>query len=140
MISEEHMKRFTDNGDQTVTDNLTGLMWTKDANQGQGTVQWTNALNGAADCNAGGYNDWRLPSVQELHSLVDYGRSRPALPLNHPFLNIQNNYYWSSNTYAPITGNAWTVHLYIGFVDLNNKVNDYYAWYCRGGSKSGGLK
>ena len=79
--------RFTDNGNGTVTDNLTGLMWMKNANVGNdcagadaGTVNWATALASAAACNAGagyaGQTDWRLPNVRELLSLIDYGRFR----------------------------------------------------------------
>ena len=90
--------RFTDNGNGTVTDNLTGLIWTKNANAfGQRT--WAEALsdaNGLASGSAGltdgsKAGDWRLPNVRELQSLVDYGRSNPALPAGHPFTNVQSS-------------------------------------------------
>jgi hypothetical protein len=92
--------RFADLGNGTVTDNLTGLMWTKDANR-PGTDQlWQGALDYVAGMNAGiypnfGYTDWRLPNVNELESLIDAERSYPALPSGHPFTNVQNSNYWS---------------------------------------------
>ncbi|PLW93394.1 MAG: hypothetical protein C0592_06295 [Marinilabiliales bacterium] len=64
---------FVDNGDGTVTDNATGLMWTKDDN-GSG-VLWETALSYAEASTTAGYNDWRLPNVKELQSIVDYSRS-----------------------------------------------------------------
>lgn len=64
---------FVDNGDGTVTDNATGLMWTKDDN-GSG-VLWETALSYAEASTTAGYNDWRLPNVKELQSLADYSRS-----------------------------------------------------------------
>ena len=70
--------RFTDNGDGTVTDNLTGLIWLKDADC-FGSRNWTNALSDAntlADGSCGLTDgsvagDWRLPNVRELQSLID---------------------------------------------------------------------
>ena len=93
--------RFTDNGDGTITDNLTGLIWLKDANciatnypgfdndgtAGDGMVTWQHALDFVAGINDGTYplcgagkTDWRLPNVRELHSLIHYGFYNPALP------------------------------------------------------------
>ena len=62
--------RFTDHSDGTVTDNLTGLMWTKNANL-SGAQTWTNAVDHCNDMDAYGYTDWRLPNVRELQSLCD---------------------------------------------------------------------
>lgn len=91
--------RFSDHGDGTVTDNLTGLMWTKDANS-PGPTQcapytglnqtWQDALDRAKclnDNNYLGYNDWRLPNRKEIFSLIDHSVYDPALPQGHPFTN-----------------------------------------------------
>ena len=91
--------RFTDNGDGTVKDELTGLVWTKNANLTGGTGTWQQALDYVAGMNAGthpnfGYTDWRLPNVNELKSLTDNSRYSPALPSGHPFTNVSNSYYW----------------------------------------------
>jgi hypothetical protein len=88
--------RFTDNGNGTVTEHLTGFVWLDDANC-FGNQAWADALaraaalfDGCTDC--GGTNndcgltdgsvagEWRLPNVRELQSLVHYGVSSPALP------------------------------------------------------------
>ena len=71
-----------------VLDNLTGLMWTRNANLG-GSRTWTNSITYCEALTNGGYEDWRLPSVRELQSLMDYGRDTPALPPGHPFANVQ---------------------------------------------------
>ena len=125
--------RFTNHGNGTVTDKLTGLMWTQNANQGPGMLQWTNALNRAADCNAGAYNDWRLPSVRESHSLVDYGRFNPVLPLNHPFIGVKNLNYWTSSTVEISTVLAWRIAMNGGNVDASDKDDVLYVWYVRAG-------
>lgn len=132
--------RFTDNGNGTVTDNLTGLIWCKNANI-WGWVGWTTALS---NCNSlasgtGGLTDgsqagdWRLPNVRELQSLVDYGRSNPALPSGHPFTGLQSNYYWSSSTYAASTVEEWILNLSDGYVRNGNRALSFYVWPVRGG-------
>jgi len=115
--------RFIDNGNGTVTDNLTGLIWLKNANC-FGKRTWTQALSDANTLNSGecglgdgsSEGDWRLPNVRELQSLVDYGRYSPALPSGHPFTGVQSSLYWSSTSFAPNTSYAWLVSLYDGYV------------------------
>jgi hypothetical protein len=132
--------RFTDNANGTVTDNLTGLMWTKNAFLPGGTLSWSNAINYCTGMNADagtyGYTDWRLPNVLELQSLMDYERFNPAsLPLGHPFTGVSPNFplYWTASTFAPSTGNAWLVSLASGMLMANAKMNDCCVWPVRGG-------
>jgi hypothetical protein len=68
---------FVDNHDGTISDNATGLMWSKDDN-GE-AINWEAALNYAKDANLAGYNDWRLPNAKELQSLADYSGIFPVL-------------------------------------------------------------
>jgi len=72
--------RFVDNGDGTVTDNCTGLMWQKE--MAPGAYAWQAGLKYCEGLDLAGHTDWRLPNIRELHSLVDYGR-QPAI---HPVL------------------------------------------------------
>lgn len=132
--------RFSDNGDETVTDNLTGLIWTKNANLPKGTVTWQGALDYVAGMNAGthqnfGYTDWRLPNRNELHSLTDFSHYNPPLPSDRPFTNVQANDYWSSTTYAYHPRDAWVVNMWNGYVYADGKSSsDYYCvWPVRGG-------
>ncbi len=99
--------RFTDNNNGTVTDNLTRLIWMKDA-LALSLKTWDAALSAAnslASDSAGltdgsQAGDWRLPNVRELQSLIDYGMENPALPADNPFINLQTGtYFWSSTTY-----------------------------------------
>ncbi len=132
--------RFTDNLDGTVTDNLTGLIWLKIASC-FGQKLWATALsdaNGLADpaCGLGDGSlagDWRLPNVQELQSLIDYGEVSPALPVGHPFFGVVSSPYWSSTTYATAPTLAWSVNLNSGRVArIANSLN-YVVWPVRGG-------
>ncbi|MBU0491491.1 MAG: DUF1566 domain-containing protein [Chloroflexi bacterium] len=133
--------RFTDNGNGTVTDNLTGLIWLKSANC-FGARNWATALT---DCNSlangscgltdgSSAGDWRLANVNELLSLIDRSHYGPALPSGHPFANVQTmNSYWSSTTFTLGTAWAWYVHLG-GYVGNNEKTTtSYYVWPVRGG-------
>jgi hypothetical protein len=129
--------RFTDNGDGTVTDKLTGLMWAKDANI-FGTKNWTDALSAVNNLSLGGegcgtsYTGWHLPNVKELQSLIDFGNYIPALPSGHPFSNVQSSFYWSSTTHAGNTAYAWYVSMASGIVASNGfKTNYYYVWPVR---------
>jgi hypothetical protein len=136
--------RFTDNGDGTVTGNLTGLIWLKNADC-FGYEKWFNALSectalkhgscGLIDGSSAG--EWRLPNVKELQSLVDYGQVNPALPSGHPFINVQYFDYWSGTTLAYATPHAWLVSMYNGLVSSNPKSNVYCVWPVRGGTVRG---
>ena len=123
--------RFTDNGDGTVTDNLTGLMWAKDAYATGGVgyaeaIDYANNLSlGSAGC--GEYHtDWRLPNAKEILSLLDLGNSAPALPSGHPFTNSLGSYlwYWTSTTCEFYTQNAFVVYMGYGFMNYTGKEGD----------------
>lgn len=150
--------RFTDNGNGTVTDNLTGLTWLDDANC-FGNQTWANALakanalfDGCSDC--GGTNNdcglsdsslvgqWRLPNVRELQSLVHFGVFSPAVPNTagtgkwvegDPFSGVQSSPYWSSSSYVPNATGAWNMNVFNGDISLGNKTLGGYVWPVRGG-------
>ena len=116
-----------------VTDNLTGLIWARNANQ-FGTVTWSNALSSCNNLNYGGQTDWRLPNLKELLSLIDYANSGPALPSDNHFAGVQSGLYWSSTTLAGDTSHAWYVYLGDGNMSYDVKDGDsYYVWPVRGG-------
>jgi hypothetical protein len=132
--------RFTDNGDGTVIDNQTGLIWLKDANC-FGQRAWADAI---ADCNdlasgscglTDGSNagEWRLPQIKELQSLIDFSNSYPALPFGHPFTDWRSSTYWSSTTLASESPAAWFVDMSVGRVYNFPKFYAYYVWPVRGG-------
>ncbi|UCE17671.1 MAG: DUF1566 domain-containing protein [Gemmatimonadota bacterium] len=124
--------QFTDNGDGTVTDNLTGLMWTKSAYWPP--TPWEMAISESKSSFAG-YSDWRMPNINELRSLFDPGLSSPYLPAGHPFTGVQSSLYWSSTTFedVPTSVYAWAVDLEDGSVDFYVKTEFYLLWRVRGG-------
>jgi hypothetical protein len=141
--------RFTDNSNGTITDNLTGLIWLKNANC-YGTKTWAQALTDCNGLNSGECGltdgstegDWRLPNSNELASLVHKGYYNPAVPntagtgkwsAEDPFNNVQSSVYWSSTTYAYDTALACSVIMGIGYVYDDLKTDGYYVWPVRGG-------
>ena len=128
--------RFTDNGNGTVTDNMTGLMWVMSPHSlpgNSGYQTWDDAIDFCNGRTFAEHPDWRLPNVRELQSLIDYGRSNPALPSGHPFTDIQSSLYWSSSTPVDNTNHAHTVALYRGDVLDYGKTSTASVWPVRGG-------
>jgi hypothetical protein len=124
--------RFVDNGNDTMTDRLTGLVWEKSPSGTSGV--WTTAISYCENLSLGGYTDWRLPNRKELLSLVNYGQSSPANWLNSQgFTNVQASYYWSSTTNAAASAQAWIVFMNEGHVSARGKTDNYYVWAVRGG-------
>jgi hypothetical protein len=128
--------RFTDNGDGTVTDHLTGLMWSKNANHGSkiwnDAINYSNNLSLGSDGCGSSYTDWRLPNIKELLSLIDYGDWDPALPAGHPFTPVDKYlHYWSSTTLG--SNNAWLLS-FRGLMNYDNKTETFYIWPVRGGN------
>ncbi len=124
---------FVDNGDGTITDNATALMWTQ-ADSGEG-MDWETALAYAQemnDANYLGYSDWRLPNVKELQSIVDYSYAPDAQdatydgPAMNPLFtvseitneagNVDYPYYWTSTSSR-----------------FESTGDFYYAWYVAAG-------
>ena len=115
---------FTDNGDGTVTDKATGLMWMK-RDRGK-AMNWQEALRYAENINYAGYNDWRVPNAKELHSLVDYSRSpdtthSAAIDPVFEVTSITNEggvrdypHYWTSTTHAGIDRASAAVYIAFG--------------------------
>jgi uncharacterized protein DUF1566 len=108
--------RFKDNGDGTVSDTCTGLMWQKD--NAPSSYTWQDALKYCEALRLGGHLDWRLPNLRELQSIVDYGRTNPAID---PLFGAVPAWYWSSTTFPdPPNTVAWGIGFTSGFLDGYN--------------------
>ena len=103
---------YVDNGDGTVTDLATGLTWMQ-VDSGafgvgpysDGTLNWEQALDWAENLSYAGHDDWRLPNVKELHSLVDYTRApgvtgTAAIDVSYFDVTETESYFWSSTTHC----------------------------------------
>lgn len=128
---------FVNNGDGTVTDASTGLMFTQ-ADNGEG-IDWEAALAFAQSqnqVNALGYSDWRLPNVKELQSIVDYDYAPDAQdpafdgPAMHPMFSVSNITNLAGNMDYP---HYWTSTS----ARFKADTNFYYAWYIAAGRAVG---
>jgi len=138
--------RFTDNGNGTVTDNLTKLIWLKNANCFSGQA-WTVALdvtnllaNDACGLTDGSRtSEWRLPNLNELKSLVDISQYNPAISTGHPFTSVQSShntdFYWSSSSGGGLDFDMCrVVNMYGGSSGgYHYKTDVGYVWPVRGG-------
>jgi hypothetical protein len=115
-----------------VTDKFTGLMWvgTPDPNQ----VTWTNALAFANDLTLCGFDDWRLPNINELESLTNIETADLAAFLNtQGFSGFVGNAYWSSTTNAEVPARAWAVFMTHSNVFFHPKTQFMHFWPVRTG-------
>jgi hypothetical protein len=120
--------RFVDNGDGTVSDNQTGLMWQK---TDDGTKRnWDDAGMYCENLVLGSYDDWRVPRIDELLAVVDYGVFSPA---SDPVFGSRSNYYWSGSTPAFNPDVAWSVYFGNGNAGWPAKTGTYYVRCVRGG-------
>lgn len=116
-----------------VLDKETGLVW-EQSPRSETIGSWYAACSHCYQKEIGERKGWRLPTVEELASLVDTTNINPALPTGHPFNNVQSIYYWSSTTGASYPDSAWRVGLHYGYVyDINKSYDSYYVWCVRGG-------
>jgi hypothetical protein len=121
-----------------VQDNLTSLMWAKNANLYGSMSTWQQALDYIEGLNSGtglcGFHDWRLPNRVELSSLLDYSHWNKTILTPNPFTNIIPGEYWSSTSasyqYGPDA--AWDVRLDTGDVFTSvKKLANAYLWPVR---------
>ncbi len=160
------MPDYTDNGDGTITDNITGLMWLKARGS---KMTWDEAVAGASVNNTGGYDDWRMPTIKELYSLFLFsginGSSVYSTKGYVPF--IDTDYFdfeygsglgyervidcqdWSGTEYVSTTQHNQPTVFGVNFADGRSKgykkylppiwteLNDLYVRYVRGNTEYG---
>ena len=116
---------------EAVLDRETGLVWERSPSI---STDWIQASFQCMRLYAGGRSGWRLPTVQELLSLVDRSVSPgPMLPIGHPFANVESSVYWSGTVISGNVNAAWVVRFNDGLVDANSKSSLRLAWCVRGG-------
>lgn len=120
---------FTDNGNGTITDNLTQLVWQKVPNPNLFT--WENALIYAEGLNLATASDWRLPNIKELQSLNDETVSNPSANTTFfPAIGVHN--YWSSTSLPNQTTKAWYWSTIFGVTTYDTKTNTNFVICVRG--------
>lgn len=97
---------YTDNGDGTVTDQVTGLTWQKTDG---GEMTWERAKEYARNLKLGGHQDGRLPSSMELFSILDHGKHGPALS-TESFTRTEARYWWTDSPRVDDASRVWLVN------------------------------
>ena len=123
---------YRDNGDGTVTDLNTTLMWQQSDDGTERTWQGAIDYCAALTFPSGGYSDWRLPDRRELMSIVDFGRVSPSVDTTY-FPSCRSSYYWSSSPNVNPSVYAWYVYFYYGHVTKHYKTNTYSVRCVRAG-------
>lgn len=119
-----HAGILVDNGDDTISDQGTHLMWQK---QDDGTTKtWYAAITYCEGLTLAGHTDWRLPTIKELKSIFDMTKYNPAINTTY-FPGAQSNYCWSSTTNKLETSRAWQVTFLNGQVSYHFKTLSYNA-------------
>ncbi len=119
--------RYTDNGDGTVSDHVTQLMWIKNPYVG---LSWEEALQQAESLAAGGYTDWRLPNIKELRSLSDERKTGPSVDKTF-FPQMITGRFWSSTSLPNQTTKAWFWDTQFGITSYESKLLAYNAIFVR---------
>jgi hypothetical protein len=114
---------FLDNGNDTVNDQGTGLIWQKNDDDTPRT--WQAALDYCNGLTLGGSSNWRLPNVKELRSIVDEDRHDPAI--DPVFTGVNSSAYWSATTSEDLRDHAWIVSFYTGSVGFSDKSGSGYV-------------
>jgi uncharacterized protein (TIGR03437 family) len=121
---------FTDNGDGTVTDNHTGLMWQK-ADSGT-AMPWDDALRYSEGLSLAGFDDWRVPNIKELQSINEERLVNPSLDRTY-FSGMLPAETWSSTTQINSPTKAWTVDFALGIASYREKAESLRVRSVRGG-------
>jgi len=140
---QERFRVLSAFNNEAVLDRETGLVWERSPSKQ--AVLWPNARLISAQKAIGGRGGWRLPTFNELTSLVDPAvvvAGAPRLPTGHPFLNVQAGVYWSSTLFTEESGFTLTVNFLfvagsdapIGVNDANTNGGLNHVWAVRGGT------
>jgi hypothetical protein len=112
-----------DDSAEIVTDNDTGFQW-----EDQQTIvskKWEDAIDYCENLTLGGFDDWRLPNINELRSIVDYERSDPAI--DRAFRNTKSDWYWTSTKYNRGSLYSWELNFSYGYDSYSSQSYSRYV-------------
>lgn len=138
--------RFKNNGDETITDTKTGLMWTKNAYPAGIEMTWADAGEFVKTVTIGGYSDWRLPAKDELisirsacpDSIIQSGKGGEWF-MSQGFVSVHTSYWSSTSMVGPIVPAAWYVSMCDSRVDVDLKANQGNVWPVRSAQSQDGM-
>ena len=116
-------------GGAAVGDNKTGLVW--EQSPGVEHLGWWDAPDYCRGRTTGGRGGWRVPTKEELSSLVDASQVDPSLPDSHPFTNVKSAIYWTATPDAKDRILAWHVSFFTGQVTVDGKHLNRRVWCVR---------
>lgn len=124
------LARFVDNGNGTITDRVTNLMWLQTPKTI--AVSWNDAVEFCRTLDIKGYSGWRLPTIEELRVLVDSKKQNPALPAGHPFTNVLTHVgYWSKTRHKFGPQYVYQMNLWYGKDGYIKKDENSIVWPVR---------
>jgi len=142
IIADAPNSRYDMRANGTVVDRKTGLTWMRCAlgqtwknaacTGGVSAYTWQGALQAADSTIFAGLNDWRLPNLKELYSLVENRCYSPAINLT-AFPDATDDWFWSSSPYADFSYNAWIISFYFGYDNDDSKNSSFAVRLVRGG-------
>ena len=127
--------------DDLVLDKETGLIWPRNPNTAGAAMNWLDANTTCRNFKLAHRIGWRLPTVEELSSLMDTRNSNPSLPTGHPFVSVQFGdgvwAYWTSSNHENPSASAWFVNFGSAGAGLADKGGNPptlgFVWPVRGG-------
>lgn len=135
IVVDKTIKKSTfkrDNAKEVVTNSATGLMWQDDSRAKNIKKDWEEAKNYCRNLTHAGYNDWYLPSIKELESIVDTTRYNPAI--KEEFINTASSGYWSSSpSISMVNDDFWHVSFNYGLSYDRHDSDKFYVRCVRAG-------
>jgi len=130
LISGKKHSRFVDNGDGTITDYATSLMWMQSPKQF--ALEWNKAVNYCRKLTHKGLSGWRLPTIRELSKLTDKKQKNPALPPGNPFSNVLTHVgYWSKTKHKFGPRYVYQISMWSGKASHLKKSDNGIVWPVR---------
>ncbi len=110
-------------GDSIVTDKKNAIYWQDNISSQKSSKDWDDAVLYCDELVLSGIDHWRLPTFQELFSIVDYTRVHPAI--NPVFVFVNEGTYWTSTGFAPTLARAWTIDFRMGKTYYSYKTTNH---------------
>lgn len=141
-----------DRGNGLIYDNVLDITWLQNANLTSTAMNWSDSVDWAENLNFGGFDDWRLPTINVstqdgscdssttggIRAKTGWNRLNTSFidaitndTVN--FINLNRAVYWSGNVYTPNTVSSWFFFTYNGYQGGINNSYNYYAWAVRDG-------